>query len=300
MAPAAPAQWRRRDGLALGWGAAAPAAWASDDGPLELVYPRLPERPPEAYGYRLLELALTRAGVPHRVRMGGDWVSAQRARVELAAGRVQVLDSGTSPTAERDFDLVPFPLDLGLSGCRLLLARRESLPALAQVRHLDELKRFRIGQGAGWIDTDILRAAGFQVETGQFVPLFRMLQAKRFDLYPLGADEALAMLTRYQSEAPDVVLVDGLALHYPFARVYMLTRGQARLRAALLLGLQRAFADGSLLRVLATQAGLGPVVTGQQALPARILPVPNPWATEVYRAIDPQYLHPKLRPKHPA
>lgn len=285
---------QRRLALALG-----PSAWAAGAGAeeplLDLVYPRLPERPPEAYGYRLLEIALARSGVPHRVRVDGAAVSAQRARVELAAGRVQVLDSGTSPTAERDFDLVPFPLDLGLSGCRLLLARRDTLPALAQVRTLDELKRFRIGQGAGWIDTDILRAAGFQVETGQFVALFRMLQARRFDLYPLGADEARAMLSRYQGEAPDVVLVDGLALHYPFARVYLLTKGQARLRAALLLGLQRAFADGSLLRVLAEQPGLGPLVSGQRQLPARLLPVPNPWTTEVYRAIDPQYLHPKLR-----
>lgn len=262
---------------------------------LEVVYPNVPERPRDAYGYRLLDLALTKAGVPHQIRLAAEPMTAHRARIELGQGFFNVMDSGTAPDLEGRFDWVPFPLDLGLSGCRLLLARRETLPALGAVRTLTDLRKFRFGQGTGWIDTDILRSAGFRVETGQFLSLFRMLEAKRFDVFPLGVEEAHAMLSRYGREAPSVVVADGLALHYPFARVYMVRKGQTRLRDALLLGLKRAHADGSLQKLLSEQAGLGPIVSGKQGLPARLISIPNPWESPVYRAIEPQYLHPAIR-----
>jgi hypothetical protein len=121
-----------------------------------------------------------------------------------------------------------------------------------------------------------------------------MLQAGRFEVCPLGADEAVGLLSRYRHEAPDVVLVPNLAIHYPYARVFMLARGQAQLRDALLLGLKRAFDDRSHHRILSAQAGLGALLSGQQAWPARVLSVPNPWMADVYRAFEPRHLHPKL------
>ena len=90
-----------------------------------------------------------------------------------------------------------------------------------------------------------------------------------------GVEEAHAILSRDGCEAPSVVVADGLALHYPFARVYMVRKGQTRLRDALL---------------------LGPIASSKQGLPARLISIPNPWESPVYRANEPQHLHLHLHP----
>lgn len=263
--------------------------------PLEVVYPNLAERPAEAYGFQLLRLALQRSGLPHRLRLAEAPVSAQRALLQLERGELQVVDTGSSEAGAARFDMLPFPLDLGLSGCRLLLGRRETLQRLQAVRSLADLRSWVFGQGLGWIDTRILRAAGLRVEEGQFVSLLRMLQAGRFDLYPLGAEEAHRMLERHRSQAPDVGIHDGLALYYPFARVFYLAPGQAALREALLSGLQAALADGTLLELLRRDPGLGPILRGQRPLPPRLLALPNPWLPAVLRALPSERLHPAIQ-----
>ncbi|MBH9576671.1 hypothetical protein [Inhella proteolytica] len=289
----------RRRALARVAVAAAAGSWqpgGANTSVLEVVYPRLAERPVDAYGYRLLELALQRSGEPFQLRLTDAPLSSRRAREELAAGRVQVLDGGISREAEAAFDLVPFALDLGLSGLRQLLARRSLLPVLAEVRTLQDLKALRFGQGDEWVDTRILRAAGLRVDTSQFLNLFRMLEAGRFDLYPLGVEEIHAALRQHQALAPSAVLVPGLALHYPLARKFMVTRGHTRLREALLRGLQQAHAEGAVLAVLQLQAGLAPLLGPRAQVPERIVRLPNPELPAVYRQVPASALHPLVRP----
>lgn len=291
-------QWRPRTsrrrvlgaaGLVLSGTVVASAA------PLRVVYPRLAERPVDAYGYRLLELALQRSEEPFELHRTQAPLSSRRAREELAAGRVHVLDGGISREAEAHFDILPFALDMGLSGVRLLLARQDRLPALTRVRTLEDLKSFRFGQGDEWVDTRILRAAGLRVDTSQFLNLFRMLEAGRFDLYPLGVEEIHAALRQHRALAPSVEVVPDLALHYPLARMFMLTPGQVRLRAALERGLLRAHAEGSVLQVLQQQPGLSALLGPGGQQPGRIVRLPNPELPEVYRKVPAHTLHPLVR-----
>ena len=276
------------------------AAQENDAGALDARYPSLPERPVDAYGYRLLDLALRRAERPYRLSVATTRVTGRRADVQMETGEANVLDVGLAQDHELRFDPVAFPLDLGLSGCRLFLVRRESLPALESVRSLEDLRALRFGQGAGWTDVWLLRKAGLRVETAPFAALFRMLEARRFDILALGADEAHLLLARFQAEAPSVVVAPSLALHYPFARMFIVNRNARPLHGALTLGLQRAFDDGSLHKLLAEQPGLGPLVLGQRRLPARIVSLAHPWPTRAYRSIPPPWLHPAVRALLPA
>jgi hypothetical protein len=77
--------------------------------------------------------------------------------------------------------------------------------------------------------------------------------------------------------------------------VFAVQRGLHELHAALVRGLHRAFDNGSFKRLLAEQPGLGPIVSGAQALPARMFELRNPDATRVVDAIPPAYLHPTIR-----
>jgi hypothetical protein len=276
----------RRQLLLLGaaWGPAAATA-TRESPPLEAVYPRMPERPTDGYAYRLLQLALEASGRPFTLSLTPqDWPSL-RAFKSLESGEFNVMDAGAAPRLARLARVLPFPLDLGLSGYRLLLVRRDRVAKLQAVRSPADLRQLRVGQGPDWVDNYILRGAGLQVQEAEFLALFRMLEAGRFDAFPLGADEAETLLTRFQHLAPSAVVFDGWCLHYRFARVLVVSRTQPALFDALHEGLARIYGDGRAQAVLAQDARLGPLITGQRHLPARVLPLRNPEWSREYQAI---------------
>ena len=268
----------------------------SSPAPLRVVYPNVEERPASGYGYQLLELALKKSGVPFKLSIFARPGSSQRAVAQLESGEIDVLDTGSSATSAQRFDLVPFPLDLGLSGCRMLLGRAEGLKRLDPVKSLGDLAPFVFGQGQNWLDTKIMRNAGLRVVEGEYDKLFRMLEAGRFDFYPLGSEEVYEILARNQAQAPDVAVHPGVGLFYPFIRVYYVTRGNEALRSALMTGLEAASADGSLQAFLARTSGLGPILSGQRPLPKTLLAMSNPWWPASLHGITLNRFHPALRP----
>jgi len=271
------------------------AADARSDAPLQAIYPRLRERPPAAYSYRLLALALQRSGVPHVLKLDGEEVSSRRAKSKLIAGDVTVMDAGASDYMSSQCDVVPFPIDLGLGGCRLLIGRRDVLTRLNGVQTLADLQAFKFGQGLSWLDTRILRNAKLQVEEGPFDSLLRMLHGGRFDLLPLGIDEAQDVLSSGQGQFPELGIHQGLALVYPYLRVFYVPKGQAALAAAIRTGLERASADGSMQALLSSAGGIGPVLTGRRPVPARQIVLANPWLPSQLGAVNEELFHPALR-----
>lgn len=282
-----PAARLRRRGW-LGLLAAAGAARATDRtevAPIEAVYPRMPERPLDAYPYRLLQAALEASGRPFSLRLGADVLPSMRAFKNLQVGEFNVMDAGAAPRLAEEARVLPFPLDLGLSGYRLLLVRRDQVARLQAMKSLQELQAVRFGQGPDWVDARILRHAGLKVEEAQFLSLFRMLEAGRFDAFPLGVDEAARLLAQYRQLAPSVVVFDGWCLHYRFARVFVVASGHVALYEALQDGLTRLFADGRAQALLAHDAQLGPVLSGRVALPRRVFELTNPEWSAAYQAI---------------
>lgn len=286
----------RRRQLLLGSAVAAGPRVAVAAPPLEAVYPRMPERPTDGYAYQLLRLALEASGQPFRLSLTAEELPSVRAFKSLEAGEFNVMDAGAAPRLAERAAVLPFPLDLGLCGYRVMLVRRDRVAALRQVRDLGELRRLSFGQGPDWVDNYILRAAGLSVQEAEFLALFRMLEAGRFDAFPLGADEAGALLENFRHLAPSVVVLEDWCLHYRFARVLVVRRGEHALQQALQLGLKAIFDDGRAQALLKHDARLGPVLTGQRPLPERILQLPNPQWARAFDAIPASLMFKPGRP----
>jgi len=152
-------------------------------------------------------------------------------------------------SAEREKVLLPvrIPLDKGLTGYRLFLTKQATQAKLNNVRTVEDLKAFRFGQGAKWVDTEILRAAGLTVEgSTNYEGLFLMLAADRFDLFPRGVNEIAAELTNYRATIPDLGIEKKLLLYYPQPRYFFFSRTPEgeRLAARVEEGLQELIQTG--------------------------------------------------------
>lgn len=256
---------------------------------LNVVYPQIEERPASDYGYQVLALALAKSGVPYRLQLSRLPMNLKRAQAEIQAGTVSVVDFGTSRDAEQNLRAVYFPIDRGLSGYRLFIIHRESASVFAKVRALGDLRSLTAGQGPGWPDAQILSAAGIPVVTAQFERLFAMVDARRFDFYPLGVEEVYGFLDRYRAVAPNSIVEPELAIHYPFARLFFVRSDNAALHDALLTGLKRAFADGSLQHLLDDNLQFSEGLRQSQLKHRRIIEIDNPLLSDAFRAIPKSY-----------
>jgi len=282
--PIASRELIQRRALVFGAGATL-AGLASAEQVIEAVYPRTHERPIDAYPFKMLKAALTASGREHTLRLSEAPLPSMRALLALKVGGVNVMDTGAAPKVADDARILPFPLDLGFSGYRVMLVHRDRLERLRAVRQRDDLRELTFGQGPDWVDSLILRAAGLKVHEADFLSLFRMLEAGRFDAFPLGADEAGLLLELFGHMAPSVVLLDDWCLHYRFARVFAVRRDEPALSAALHDGLTRLFTDGRARNILAQDARIGPLLDGRRRLPATIFELGNPFWTAPFQAI---------------
>lgn len=252
---------------------------------LEAVYPRTHERPTDATPFKILKAALEASGRPHNLRVSETQLPSMRAFLELKAGGVNVMDTGAAPKVAERARILPYPLDLGLSGYRLMLVRRDRLARLKAAHQYSDLRQLTFGQGPDWVDSIILRAAGMNVQEAEFLQLFRMLEAGRFDALPLGADEASMLLEMFGHLAPTAVLMEDWCLHYRFARVFAVQQDAPALADALNDGLSRIFSDGRARKILAQDARVGPLIDGRQRLPTQVFELDNPLWTAPFQAI---------------
>src|SRR5471032_1809499 len=182
------------------------------------------------YDWAVLRTALLKT-VAHygafELRQSQTTMSSQRVTQELAnqPGRINIFVRATDPDLEQQFLPIRLPVDRGLLGYRVFLVREADLPRFAAVRNLDDLRRFRAGQGKGWADVDILKAAQLNVLEGStYDGLFAMLEAKRFDFFSRAADEATREYDERHTSNPTMAVESTLLLHYPLPRYFFAAR----------------------------------------------------------------------------
>lgn len=248
--------------MALLAGLAGPDSRAGSDLPSAteaatvLTYPHAESANDRRYDYdwAVLRMAMekTRAGFgPYALRQGDVQMTPARVTAELLANDspINILVRATSVDLERRFLPVRIPVDRGLIGYRVFLARRDDLPKLAAVRTLDDLRAFSIGLGSSWGQSAMFRQAGLNVVEGNsYEGLFGMLQSGRFDLLSRPPDEAIVEYD--QRGGPGwLALEPNLLLQFPIARYFFLRRdaeGQ-QLAKRIEAGMEIMIRDGSLL-----------------------------------------------------
>ena len=199
--------------------------------PMRYIHP-----PPESgadvrmnYYWELLQAALeetTPKWGPFQIVISPKVVNAARAELlQAASSHVTITVRTTSIEREKTLQAVMIPLDKGLTGYRLFLTKTPTQARLNQVRSLQDLQQFSMGQGSNWIDSDILRNAGFTVVTGpNYDSLFAMLGANRFDLFSRGINEIGMELNFATERHSDLMIEKSLLLYYPLPRYFFFSR----------------------------------------------------------------------------
>ena len=244
-------------------------------------YPRFPwEIGKEPTGFNpsvLLKEALRRANprlsvVPHDY---AEATSASRVYREAMDGKnVDVIWKPTTLERERDLLPVRIPIDKGLFGWRVALIRGEDVGAFAGIRSLEQLAAKRAGLGFDWADRNIMEANQLPVVTApQYMLLFGMLQAKRFDYFPRSLAEVGAEAPQYADSG--IVIEPNLVIHYPFAVYFFVNRNNPALAEDIRKGLELMLADGSFQQQFVKQHGV--LLHSLNLAKRHVIELKNPW-----------------------
>lgn len=175
-------------------------------------------------------------------------VQLTESRSRALLKQTQELDLLWSPTSlQLEDELLPvrIPLRKGLLSYRLCLVNKQKQQRLQSISNLAELRQLVIGQGAGWLDTEVYRYNGLRVVTGPYDDLFAMLARERFDIFPRGLAEAFAELEVRQPRFPNMVIDEELLLYYPWPYYFFVHPSNQELAERLELGMRRMIANGS-------------------------------------------------------
>ncbi|MDW6003571.1 substrate-binding periplasmic protein [Vibrio mangrovi] len=264
----------------------------------EIKYPNLHGIGESTIGFAVLQLVLDKSGSGYKPVITEIGANARRTRAMLEKGQIDVMDGGFSPDLIKSVEPIYLPFDLGLLGWRVFITRKDTAERLHAVRNIEDLKAFSFGQGVGWNDTIILANAGLTVVTAPKIDnLINMVKLKRFDLFPLGANEAYEFLKLYGGGDGQLIVDDALTLVYPFGRFFYVRKGDQELKQVIETGMERALADGSLLALLKSHPFFQDAFE-QANLSQRIqIRIDTPNLNEAFRSIDPKWWYsPDVKP----
>jgi Bacterial extracellular solute-binding proteins, family 3 len=252
--PASRGVGRSSSRLALGLLVAALPAAPRGDGAMTYVY-HAPESALDQrylYHWDILKNALERTHKtwgPYRMVQSEPMTEKRQAfELENATGKLTVMYLSTIPEFERNLVPVRIPVDRDLGGYCVFLIRKEDRGRFQGLRTLDDLRRFKIGLGYGWIDVDILRSNGFEVVTGtSYDGLFEMLIQRRFDVFLRAATEVLDEVERRKVALPDLFIEESIVLFYPLPMYFWFAKTPEgrRLAARAEEGMRAMIADGT-------------------------------------------------------
>jgi len=211
----------RRSLLGLMIGACLPASHAAP-APVFSVQ----TEPSLAHCIALLYAALKAAGFP-AVLANAPHSSEARNLHETTAGRIHINLLPASPARldlvrEGRLRMIPVPLERGLLGWRTSFVLQGKEKALADIRDLDALRSVTVGQGSGWWDAEIYRAAGIttrEVQAWRNGEFAAQMKTGVIDLFPMGLEEALSyFLPHFHQHHQQLALDESLLLRYPWYR----------------------------------------------------------------------------------
>ncbi len=208
-----------------------------------------PVGPIYEYRWKLLELALARAGgTGETVKLAPftEDITQNRGMQLLQSGTIDVIALGTN--AEREAHMLPIRIDIlrGIVGYRLLVIRAADQARMARMNEQAVRKELTFGLNSQWADLPIMRANGLVVETSSsYENLFGMLVAGRFDAFPRGLNEARRELDERKQSYPQLAVEQGKALFFPYPVYFWVRKENVALARRIEQGLQAALADGS-------------------------------------------------------
>lgn len=258
---------------------------------LKVVYPNINGEGDQSFGYAALKLALENSGVSFKLSVGEEQkTNNKRIRLMIENKEISISDFGTSAEFEKELRPVYFPIDLGLNGWRIFLIHKDNQAEFGKIKTLDDLRKKTAGQGIGWSDIAILENAGLKVmQSATIDNLFGMTEVKRFDYFPLGANEAHSLLEKYKNISPNVVVESQILLIYPFGRLFFVHKDNKELHDAVEAGLVKAFENGSFLKLFKSHQANIALFTQANLKNRKQILIDNPNMTEEFKKIPQKY-----------
>jgi hypothetical protein len=203
------------------------------------------------YQWEVLEAALaaTKDEGPYVIREAEIVMTERRLVEELnhKTGSINILRDNSSKKMESLLLPIKIPLLKGAKGWRIFLIRKDKRADITKMTSLDDLKTLNIGQGQGWEDVQILRKNGFQVmEVAKYEGLFKMLMAKRFELFSRAIIEAPLELDERKHKFPDMAIEEKFVLRYPFVEYFFVNKEDKALAARIERGLNTIIDNGTM------------------------------------------------------
>ncbi len=223
---------------------------------LPLIIPAPGSLEPETTGIyyeKALVLALSKTATRPETAQDPDYkisyhtqvVGRERFRLLVKQGVVDVIWSSSNQRREEEFIPVKFNLLRGINEYRELLIRADDQHRFDQIKTLEDLRKFKIGSGIHWSDTQVYNFNGLPMVTSYaYDTMFRMLAAKRFDYMARSLQEIGYELKQYGHLG--LTVEKNLLIHYPQPIYFFLNKKHQALAARIEQGLLLAQADGSL------------------------------------------------------
>ncbi len=215
------------------------------------------------YQEALLVLALEKTRKDfgdYKITYFEESISSARAKKETERGRLIDVHYSTAWTglfvnADNIIQL-EYPIFKGLLGLRSVIVRERGSGKLQKNLPFDEFRQLSAGQGAGWVDINILENSGIRVvKSGIFNNLVPMLFAGRYDYLPLSILETKAVVDGAKIRGMPIVQSTDAMLFYPLPIAVCISKSNPELAKRLSQGFERALADGSLESVFAEHFG---------------------------------------------
>ncbi|QFI56443.1 hypothetical protein [Aeromonas simiae] len=260
--------------------------------PLKIKVPQLPvHQLADEYQLPLLKLALEKSGTPFTIELVPTTLTQDSLRRELEEGkRFNLYWMGTSSELESRLTAIPIPLFRGMEGMRVALIHQDDQEKFAQITGLEQLRKFRAGQGIGWSDGRILDAAGIPTYAGRAANLFRLINRREaIDFFPRSLVEAFSEQHELVEPYPNLVIERHLLLRYPYAQFFFVNHDQKKLAKALQTGLERAYADGSFLRFFNQHPRVREALAGANLAGRTTITLSNPDVTDAMRKVPAHY-----------
>lgn len=249
----------------------------------------------ERYEVSLLKLALEHSGedaVLEVIPLGDT--SQDRALIEFEQGRssYNIIYSGGSIDREQRFHQIDIPLSRGLLGHRIFITRKEQPDQLAQIRTLEEFRKYAvIGSGIGWPDTEVFRAAGFNVVATEWMNIWRMLSLGRINVFNRGLHEPHSEIKKYSKLFPNLIIDTNVMVKYRFGFFFYVQKGNMALADLVQRGLENAYASGAFMDHFYAHPRIKAALGHVQNTDLVVFDILNPLLSERQRAIPDHYWH---------
>ncbi|WP_431478852.1 hypothetical protein [Massilia eburnea] len=144
---------------------------------------------------------------------------------------------------------VPVPTDMGLQSWRISLIDSKNQDRMRKLVLPEGLKEMTAGVGSVWVTRASLHDNGFHYVTGSnYIGLFDMLIAGRFDYFPRGVNEIFQEYDLRKQAYPQLAVEDSVVLHDNIPSMFFVSPKNPQLYKRIRAGMEALLKDGTLER----------------------------------------------------